>query len=220
MIFEIDNIELNFKNSCILKGIYLRAEPGKITGILGRNGCGKTSLLKIIFGNLKPKYKLVRIDNKPILKPLYQTNIVGLLAQNHFIPNTLTIKTVFRLFNISWELFKKNFKHLSISKNSRLNALSGGEKRIIETYVIIMSDKKIILLDEPFSHIAPVYIEKIKSLIIEARKEKIIIITDHLYDHITEVSDNLYFIKDGCSKLLTTKEELKDYKYLNIETLF
>ncbi len=66
MIFELDNVELYFKNKRILNGIYLKAETGKVTAILGRNGCGKSSLLNIAFGNLKPKYMLIRVDNKPL----------------------------------------------------------------------------------------------------------------------------------------------------------
>ena len=59
MIFEIDNVELYFKNKRILNGIYLKAETGKVTAILGRNGCGKSSLLDIAFGTLKSKYKWI-----------------------------------------------------------------------------------------------------------------------------------------------------------------
>ena len=62
MIFEIDNVELYFNKKRILNGIYLKAETGKITGLLGSNGSEKSSLLEIAFGNLKPKYKLIRID--------------------------------------------------------------------------------------------------------------------------------------------------------------
>lgn len=62
MVFELDNVELFFKNKRILNGIYLKAEIGKVTGILGRNGYGKSSLLTIFFGGLKPKYKLLRIN--------------------------------------------------------------------------------------------------------------------------------------------------------------
>lgn len=70
MIFELDNVELNFKSKRILSGVYIKAETGKVTAILGRNGCGKSSILNITFGNLKPKYKLVRLNQKPVLKPL------------------------------------------------------------------------------------------------------------------------------------------------------
>jgi len=86
LILEIDNVELYFKEKRILNGIYLKGETGKVTGILGSNGCGKSCLLNIIFGNLKPKYKLVRVNSKPILKPLYQTKLVAYLPQYHFVP--------------------------------------------------------------------------------------------------------------------------------------
>ena len=66
MILEVDNIELNFDQTSILQGIYLKAETQKVTCILGRNGCGKSSLLKIIFGSLKAKYSLVRLNKNPI----------------------------------------------------------------------------------------------------------------------------------------------------------
>ncbi|WP_435314560.1 ATP-binding cassette domain-containing protein [Cellulophaga fucicola] len=64
MIVEIDNVELFFGQKIILSAIYLKGETGSVTGILGKNGCGKTSLLKILFGNLSPKNKNIRIDGK------------------------------------------------------------------------------------------------------------------------------------------------------------
>ena len=75
MPLEIDNVELYFKTKTIIRGVYLKAETGKITGLLGSNGCGKSCLLKIIFGSLTPKYKLIRVNNKPILKSLYKQNL-------------------------------------------------------------------------------------------------------------------------------------------------
>ncbi len=105
MIVEIDNIELYFKEKRILDSIYLKTETGKVTEILGSNGCGETSLLKILFGDLKPKYKLIRIDNNPILKPLYQTKLVSFLPQHNFIPSSLKIKKNFDLYHINWDEF-------------------------------------------------------------------------------------------------------------------
>ena len=110
MILEIDNVELNFKSKRILSGIYLKAETGTVTGILGNNGCGKSCLLNIIFGNLQPKYKLIRIDSKPILKPLYQTKLIKYLPQHKFLPN-LKLCTLFKLFKVSWKGFVLPFLH-------------------------------------------------------------------------------------------------------------
>lgn len=219
MILEIDNVELNFKEKNILKGIYLRAETGKVTGILGSNGCGKSCLLRIIFGNLRPKYQLIRIDNKPILKPLYKTKLAIYLSQTHFIPKQIKIRSVFLIFNLSWNDFVSDFELFSIFRNAKFNQLSGGERRIIEVYVVLKSRHNIALLDEPFSHIAPLYIEKIKNLIEKENQNKIIIITDHMYSHITDVSDAVYLIKNGSSKLISDLKELEDYKYLSLGTL-
>ena len=214
MILEIDNVELYFKKKRILSGIYLKAETGKITGILGSNGSGKTCLLNIVFGSLKPKYKLVRVDNKPILKPLYQTKLAAYLPQHHFIPNSMKVKTAFNLFGVSWTKFITDFESFSIFKNTNINKLSGGERRLIETYIILKSDRKIIVLDEPFSHLAPLHIENIKALISEEKQHKIIIITDHMYRHIIDTSDYIYLIESGHTKRINDLLELKDYKYL------
>lgn len=219
MTLEIDNVELYFKEKRILNGIYLKAEKGKITGVLGSNGCGKTSLLKIIFGNLKPKYKLIRIDNKPILKPLYQTKLIAYLPQYNFIPGSLKLKTIFNLFEVDWNHFISLFEKFSNYKNSKFSKFSGGERRLIETYIILRSNRKIILLDEPFSHIAPLEIEKIKILIAEEKQNKVIIVTDHMYRHIIDMSDNLYLIKSGHTKLIKDLKTLEDYNYLSIGSL-
>jgi len=215
MIFELDNVELYFKNKRILNGIYLKAETGKVTAILGENGCGKSSLFNIAFGNLKPKYKLVRLDNKPILKPLYSIGIAKYLPQYNFIPHGLKLSFVFKLYDLDWETFIKNFEAFSIYENSKFKNLSGGERRIIETYIILKAESTIVFLDEPFSHLSPLYIETVKQLITEEKKKKIIIISDHMYQHIIDTADTIYLLKNGTTKEIKKLTELEDYKYLN-----
>jgi ABC-type multidrug transport system ATPase subunit len=172
MILEIDGVELYFSNKRILNGIYLKAETGKVTGILGRNGCGKSCLINIIFGSLQPKYKCIRMDGRPILKPFYRTQNVCLLPQHSHVPKDLKIKTIFKLLKVDWLEFTSVFQSLSFSKETRFHTLSGGERRVVETYLVLKSDKKIVLLDEPFSHIAPLYIEQFKQLIELEKKDE------------------------------------------------
>ena len=219
MIFELDNVELYFKNKRILYGIYLKAETGKVTAILGRNGCGKSSLLNIAFGNLKPKYALIRLDNKPLLKPLYSTGIAKYLPQYNFIAEGMKLSFIFKLYNLDWKTFTDSFEAFSIYESSKFENLSGGERRIIETYIILKSKSKIVFLDEPFSHLSPLHIEAIKQLISKEKKEKAIIISDHMYQHIIDVSDAIYLLKNGTSKLIENLTELEDYKYLSIGSL-
>ncbi|MBE9489539.1 MAG: ABC transporter ATP-binding protein [Bacteroidetes bacterium] len=219
MIFEIDNIELYYSEKRILNGIYLKAETGKVTGILGSNGCGKSSLLNIIFGSLNPKFKLIRIDGKPILKPLYKTKLIKYLPQHAIIPKHIKLKAVFSLFKVDWNAFETLFESFSIYKNININKLSGGEQRLAETYLLLKSPSEIVLLDEPFSHLSPIYIETINAIIEESKKHKAIIVTDHMYRHIIDISDDIYLLKNGCTKLIDNILELEDYKYLSVDSI-
>lgn len=214
-ILEIDNVELNFGVKEILKAIYFKAEKGKVTGILGSNGSGKTSLLRIIFGELKPNNKLIRIDSKPVLTPLYGKGIIKFLPQFHIIPKEMTLEKGFKYFNASTTNFLIDFPNFTSQIKNRFSTFSGGEKRLIETYIILTSKAKIVLLDEPFSHLAPLYIQKLKELIDIEKKNKIIIITDHLYREILDVSDEIYLLKNGWSRIIKSPEELIQYKYIN-----
>ena len=212
---EIDNVELNFGIKETLKAVYFKAEKGKITGMLGRNGSGKTSLLRIIFGELKPNNKLIRIDNKPFLSPLYKRGIINYLPQFNIVPNSVSLKSAFNYYSVSIDTFLIHFPSFKTYVNKPFSKLSGGEKRVIETYLVLKSPTKITLLDEPFSHIAPIYIQKIKEVIEQTKNQKIIIITDHLYKDILDISDVIYMLKDGWCKQITTNDELIRFKYIN-----
>lgn len=217
MILEIDNVELSFDNKRILYGVYLKSETGKVTGLLGRNGCGKTSLLRILFGSLSPKYTNIRLDGKPQRGKLYGTASTVYLPQHQMLPSNLRLLKAFQFFNSDWDIFTKTFPAFEKYKPTRVNELSSGELRVIETYLILNSNKKIILLDEPFSFIAPIYVEKIKALIRIKKKESVIVITDHFFRDILEISDSVYFLKNGYSKLIRSKEDLENEGYLNLE---
>lgn len=220
MLFEVDNVELSYSGENLLNGIYLKFETGKITGILGANGCGKSTLLNVIFGSKKPRHKLIRIDQKPYLAPLYSyKGMVRYLPQNEFIPKHLKLKNAFRLFEVSWDNFITDFEKMSCYHNSPMHELSGGERRIVETYLILMSKADILLLDEPFIHLSPIYIEKFREIILREGPGKAIVITDHLYQHIIDLADDLYFLTNGCTQLIKDPMELENLKYLSSGTL-
>lgn len=70
------------------------------------------------------------------------------------------------------------------------------------------------MLDEPFSMVMPLHVEKIKNLILREKKNKGIIITDHLYNYVIELCDNLYILKDGITYLTKSAEDIEKYGYI------
>lgn len=215
-VLEIDSVYLKFDYQEVLNSIYLKCETGKITGILGSNGSGKSSLLKIIFGSLLPQTKSLRVNSKTILKPYLSTGEINYLPQFHFVPDNLRVKTAFQLFGNDFHEFTNYFPSFEVIESTKFKNLSGGEKRIIETFLILKSPGKFALLDEPFSHIAPVHINTIIDLIQDQKPKKGIIITDHMYKYVTELSDDLYLLKDGWNRKVKNLSELEFYKYARL----
>lgn len=201
---EADGIQLSFDNRIILSDIYLKCETGSITGLLGRNGQGKSSLMKIIYGTLACE-KSVRIDNCSFSEAFKYPHLLTYLPQHDFIPTHLSLKRIFKDFNLEFSPFIKLFPEFSSNYTTSIGLLSGGGRRLVETYIIIRSPSLFSMLDEPFSHISPVQIEKIKTLLQEEKVQKGFIITDHLYQHITSISNNLYVLTNG--KIHSTKKE-------------
>lgn len=211
---EVDSVILEFGSKRVLQDVYMKCETGRITGLLGRNGTGKTCLMNILHGMLKAENQSVRLDGKVLMKAHRSSSDMLYLTQFNYIPKFLSLKRVFKDFNLEFSLFVDQFPDFEKYYHVKLKNLSGGERRIIEIYMIIASDTKFCLLDEPFTHIMPVHIYAIKKLIISEKENKGILITDHLYDHITEISDDLYVLKHGKTHLINDVKELEAMKYI------
>jgi len=213
---EIDSVLLEFNLRKILSDVYLKCETGKITGLLGRNGNGKTCLMNIICGNLEPQSKSIRFDNVTMLISSKRPDLLLYLPQFNFIPEHLTLERIFTDFEIDFIAFEKLFPDIGINYKSPIKHLSGGHRRIIEIFVIMKSKTQFVLLDEPFSHIMPLHIEKMKELIVEEKQNKGILITDHLYQHITSISDSLYVLTNGKTFLTKHISDLEKLGYAKV----
>lgn len=212
---EVDSIILEFGIKRVLQDVYIKSETGKITGILGRNGTGKTCLLNIIYGELATNEKSVRLDGDAIITKSRNPKIFKYLPQYNFIPKKLTVKRIFNDFELDFKEFTKHFPEFEKYFKVKLFNLSGGERRIIEVYSILASHAKFCILDEPFSHIMPVNIETLKIIIENEKNRKGIIITDHLFEHVTEICDYLYVITNGKTFLVNDLNDIKALGYTN-----
>lgn len=214
-VLEIDGVFLEFGNRQILNDVYFKNETGKVSGILGRNGSGKSCLMRLIIGTLDCRNQSVRINGQSVLKNKELDKNFKYLHQQHFIPGFLTLKRLFNNFSVSFDDFIKVFPEFSGNWNSKINQLAGGEKRIVEIYLTLCSKSKFCLLDEPFSQLMPLNIEKIKELIQREKLGKGITLTDHRYEDLLDVSDSVYVIKSGKTQLIKSVEDLKYLGYIN-----
>ncbi|MCL2074083.1 MAG: ATP-binding cassette domain-containing protein [Marinilabiliaceae bacterium] len=213
-LLEIDSVQLKFGEKTILNNIYLKSETGKVTGILGRNGCGKSCLLKLIFGEIKTNEKSVRINGNTLIEGYRNPKDMRMLPQFNFLPKHLKVIQAFKYFDLDFSEFSDLFSEFSEWAQFKIQKLSGGNVRIIETYLILKSDTKFCVLDEPFSHLSPKNAKTFIEIIKQEKDKKGIILTDHLYNYITKISDYLYIIKDCVSYKIDDKNKLKDYGYL------
>lgn len=212
---EVDSVILEFGYKRVLQDVYLKNETGKTTGLLGRNGTGKTCLMNIIYGELQTNNKSVRLDGETIFEAYRNPEIIRYLPQFNFIPKNLRVRNIFRDFNIDFDGFINHFPEFEKYFKSKLGILSGGERRIVEVYAILASKTRFCMLDEPFSHIMPVHVNTLKNVINEEKKNKGVIITDHMYDHVIDICDNLYVITNGKTYLTTDLNDLVTLGYVN-----
>ncbi len=212
---EADSIQLEFDGRKILSDIYIKCETGKITGLLGRNGQGKSCLMKIIYGSLKCE-KSVRFDNISQFEAFKRPDLLLYLPQFNFIPKGLSLKRIFSDFDLDYSTFKNSFPEFSSKYQLSINRLSGGEQRMVELYIILKSKSQFAMLDEPFTHLSPLQIEKVKVLLVEEKANKGLLITDHMYKHITEISDSLYVIANMKTHLTKSLEEIETLGYARL----
>lgn len=211
-MLEIDSVTLSFGNKDVLSGCYVSCRPGEVTGLLGRNGCGKSSLLKIIFGSLKAGFMHLRIDGK-IIKRAFKGRDVAYLPQNNFMPSFLTVKQVLK--DCDTDVITGGVSEwLQKVAGNRLNSLSGGELRFLECLWTLSRPATYVLLDEPFSEIAPLQIEILQQLIRLKSTTKGIILTDHFYRPLMEVSDRIVLMHNNAVYTIRTEADLVLYQYI------
>jgi ABC-type multidrug transport system ATPase subunit len=214
-ILETDSIQLEFKGQRILSDIYLKCETGTITGLLGRNGQGKSCLMQIIYGTLNCE-KSIRVDNLPQKNVSKFPKMLLYLPQFNFIPKSLSLQRIFLDFGLDYSLFQIRFPEFKNRHRQKIKLFSGGEQRLIALYLIVKSKTFFAILDEPFTHLNPAQIEKVRELLIEEKENKGILITDHMYKNVTDISDTLYILSNGKTHLSKSPEDIETLGYARI----
>ena len=200
-----------------MSNISFHLKGGEILGIFGRNGCGKSTLLKIVFGVLPADDQEILIDNA-YFNPLINIKSmkISYLPQDSFLPKNVTIRDIIQLYYNDGDSQDMIFHDPRIAKLERqkIATLSLGERRYFEILLISRLPHPFLLLDEPFSMVEPLYQDAIKELLIEVKKDKGIIITDHYYRNVLDVSDRKMLLMDGSMIEIENEHDLIKNGYL------
>jgi len=217
---EIDSVHKSFGKNRVLSDIYLKCETGDIVGLLGRNGSGKSTFLKILFGTMHAEQKFIRIDGKKF-DCTYQTQgEIAYLPQDSFIPRNMTLASAVKLYLSNGERVKQFFDDVALDllQHRKVSHLSGGELRYAEIKLLLSVDVKFLLLDEPFNGISPLSIEFVKDMIRKSAQHKGIILTDHDYRNVLDVANRPYLVWDGGLKIMKDKDDLVLRGYMSEAT--
>lgn len=209
----VDSVVVRFGDKTVLSGGYITSETGMVTGLLGRNGAGKSCMFRALMGGLKVENVMVSIDGAPVNRQIIGQGI-KYLPQGRMLPENIKLHKAFELFGVNYWSFVNRFPKYSRFHDSAIWELSGGEARLAELCLVLLSEAPFYILDEPFSQIDPVNIEAVRRLIRERCQDHGIIVTDHNYDAISSVADNLFVISDGYTAPVHSRDDLVRFGYL------
>ena len=205
MILELKNIEKSFGEKKVLTGVSFKAEGGKAFGLLGRNGAGKTTSIRILMDVFPANSGEVLIDGKPIN---YNKVGIGYLPEERGLYPKKTI-----IDQLTYFAELKGMSHKAAVKavdywlerlgmmeyrNKRLDTLSKGNQQKIQLVTALAHDPDIVILDEPFSGLDPVNAMLLKDVVKEQiSKGKIVLFSSHQMSYIEEFCDSIAILNAG-----------------------
>ena len=217
MILELKNINKSFGEKEVLKDVSFTAEGGKAFGLLGRNGAGKTTSIRILMNVFPANSGEVLIDGKPID---YDKIGIGYLPEERGLyPKKLIIDQLVYFAELKGMSAKDAVKAvdywlgrlgMSEYRNKRLDTLSKGNQQKIQLVTALAHDPDIVILDEPFSGLDPVNAMLLKDVVKEQiAKGKIVLFSSHQMSYIEEFCDSIAIINAGKVAISGDLHEIK-----------
>ena len=214
---QVKSVYKSFGKKSLLEDISFDLKTGEILGVFGRNGSGKSSLLKMIFGILPANHIQIKIDSEIIpVSEIIPNQLIAYLPQDSFLPKGMTVRNVIPLFCDEEDKQNKVFYAPGVSKfdSIKVGKLSTGQLKYLEILLISSLDHPFLMLDEPFTMLEPLYINLIKELFLKLKEHKGILLTDHYYSHVLEITDGNFLLKDGIKQDIFSKTDLIKNGYI------
>lgn len=215
-MITVKNLKKSFGKLTVLDDVSFDVSKGGIFAILGPNGSGKTTFLKIILGMVLSDQGIVTYNGINILGSWAYRRQIGYLPQIARFPDNLTVSEVISMIKdvrgepSDHEGLIRLFK-LENFMDKKLGNLSGGTRQKVNIVLTFMFDSPVIILDEPTAGLDPVSMIQLKKLFWEAKsKGKIILITSHIMSLVEELADEIIFLLEGKIYFKGTLNKLKE----------
>ncbi len=201
-ILECRNLTKRYKSGHnVLDNFSLDIPKGKIVGLLGPNGCGKSTFIKLIAGLLQPNTGEIRIDGEPVSEKTCA--MVSYLPERTYFNSWMKVDELVNYFEEFYSDFDKVrayslLEALGIDKTAKLRSLSKGTKEKVQLILVMSRRAKLYLLDEPIAGVDPAAREYILSTIVSNYdNEATILITTHLISDVEQVLDDFIFLSQN-----------------------
>ena len=205
MYIKITDVNKTIKKAPILRDIYLEFTGGKVYGLRGKNGSGKTMLMRAICGLITPDSGIIDINGKILGKDISFPESIGVLIENPaFIGNYTGFKNLKVLASIQNrigdEQIRKALEDIGLDPDDKrtYRKYSLGMKQKLGIAAAVMENPDIIILDEPINALDEVSVEKVHDILDEQKKrDAVIIIACHDKEELDQLSDEIIEISDG-----------------------
>lgn len=223
-LLEIKNLYKNYGEKQVLNNITLTVPRGKIIGLLGKNGTGKTTLIKLINGLLTPTEGEIIFEGEKI-GPQSKLNI-AYLPERTYLDKSMTINETLKFFkefysNFDIDKAKDLLKKLDLDENQKIIKMSKGMQEKVQLVLVMSRKTDLYILDEPLGGTDPATRDYILDTILTNFNEGAsIIISTHLISDIERILDEVIFIDKGEIKLISDADELRNKENASIDENF
>ena len=225
-ILECKNLTKAYKkNVPVLSNFNLEIPAGRIVGLLGPNGCGKSTLIKLIAGLLQPNSGEIKVGDYPVGEK--SKALISYLPERTYFSSGMKVSELVKYFDEFYEDFDserayKLLSDLDINPKANLKTLSKGTKEKVQLILVMSRNAKLYLLDEPIAGVDPAAREYILSTIVSNyNPDASIIITTHLITDVEQVLDDFVFLGFGGNILKSgNAEEVRNESGKSLDELF
>lgn len=220
----LDHVTKNYGQAVALMDVSLNIQPGRIIGLLGPNGSGKTTIIKLINGLLQPSLGNIYIHGQ--LPSPASKKVVSYLPDTTYLNENMKIVDAIRYFQDFYADFNVQrayqlLNDLHLLPNQKLNSLSKGNKEKVQLILVMSREADLYVLDEPIGGVDPAARDYILRTIIQNRRpNSSVLISTHLIADIEQVLDEAIFINQGRIILHENTTVLRNQHGKSIDAIF